>query len=193
MPQTYNRAPAKPRRSLAFVGITSLAAAILLSACQSNTTLSEGIGFRQARFQEISAMESYRGCIDDAMQMDEDARAKGNLGGYIASARLIEKCESNLGPEAAHLAIEERMRAYAIAIVNYTKGGDLSTAQKNLGKFKQSFGEYDLYLPNGASFVDTMALLTGERTVNSSYDLSILNIDQKVEAEFERLQYWQTN
>ena len=138
-------------------------------------------------------MESYRGCVDDAVTLDTDARTKGNPGGYIASARLIEKCEADLGPEAAHVALEERMQAYAMGIVNYAKGGDLAKAQENLGKFQQAFDGYDLYLPNGASFVDTMSLLTGRQVIPNSYELSMLNINTKVGSEFERLKYWKKN
>ena len=125
MTQTNTQSPAKTRRHKAVTGLVGLTAALLISACQTTTSPSEGIGFLEARFQEISAMESYRGCVDDAAQLDADARAKGNPGGYLASARLIEKCEADLGPEAAHVAVEERMRTYALGIVNYTKGGDL--------------------------------------------------------------------
>jgi hypothetical protein len=181
----------KRRRHTAFFGIAG--AMLLVSACQTTSGPAEGIGFREARFQEISAMESYRGCVDDAVKLDTDARTKGNPGGYIASARLIEKCEADLGPEAAHVALEERMQAYAMGIVNYAKGGDLAKAQENLGKFQQAFDGYDLYLPNGASFVDTMSLLTGRQVIPNSYELSMLNINTKVGSEFERLKYWKKN
>ena len=175
------------------VGAVGLTAVLLASACQTTSSPSEGIGFREARFQEISAMENYRSCVDDAVKLDQDARSKGNPGGYIASARLIGKCEADLGPEAAHVAIEERMQAYALGIVNYAKGGDLATAQANLGMFQTAFAGYDLYLPNGASFIDTMTLLTGKRSIPNSYELSMLNINAKTETEFERLKYWKKN
>ena len=194
MTHVKTKRTAVPRRMRTIAGVAALTASLLMSACQTNNTIvAEGIGFREARFQEISAMENYRRCVDDAMQLDADARFKGTPGGYLANARLIEKCEANLGPEAAHVAIEERMRAYALSIVNYTKGGNLAKAQENLSKFQQAFPGYDLYLPNGASFVDTMSILTGKRVSPSSYELSMLNIDPQVEAEFERLKYWQKN
>ena len=180
------------RRSPA-VGLVGLAAMLALSACQTDMGPAEGIGFREARFQEISAMEGYRTCVDDAVKLDTDAREKASPGGYLASARLIEKCEAELGPEAAHVAVEERMRAYALGIVNYAKGGDLARAQENLGRFQQSFPGYDLYLPNGASFIDTMALLTGRRSVPDSYELSMLHIGPDVGAELERLKFWKKN
>ena len=85
------------------------------------------------------------------------------------------------------------MQAYALGIVNYAKGGDLATAQANLGMFQTAFAGYDLYLPNGASFIDTMTLLTGKRSIPNSYELSMLNINAKTETEFERLKYWKKN
>ena len=188
-----NRLGKSDRGRNLLVGAVGLTAVLLSSACQTTSSPSEGIGFREARFQEISAMENYRSCVDDAVKLDQDARSKGNPGGYIASARLIEKCEADLGPEAAHVAIEERMQAYALGIVNYAKGGDLATAQANLGMFQTAFAGYDLYLPNGASFIDTMTLLTGKRSIPNSYELSMLNINAKTETEFERLKYWKKN
>lgn len=193
MTQLSSKTSTKKFGRAPFLGMIGVTAALLLSACQTTPGPAEGIGFREARFQEISAMERYRGCVDDATQLDADARAKGNPGGYIASARLIEKCEADLGPEAAHVAVEERMRAYALGIVNYTKGGDLAKAQENLGRFQQAFVGYDLYLPNGASFVDTMSLMTGRKAIPNSYELSMLNINNKVGSEFSRLKYWKKN
>lgn len=182
-----------PVRRGPVAGLLGLGALLALSACQTAMEPAEGIGFREARFQEISAMEGYRGCVEDAMKLDADARAKNSPGGYIASARLIEKCEAELGPEAAHVAVEERMRAYALGIVNHAKGGDLAKAQENLGRFQQAFPGYDLYMPNGASFIDTMALLTGRRSVPDTYELSMLHIGPDLGSELERLRFWKKN
>jgi hypothetical protein len=38
-----------------------------------------------------------------------------------------------------------------------------------------------------------MSILTGKRAVPSSYELSMLNVDRKVESEIERLKYWKKN
>ena len=181
------------RRFRPLAGLIGLAALVGLSACQTTTGPAEGIGFREARFQEISAMEGYRSCVDDAVKLDADAREKASPAGYLASARLVERCEAELGPEAAHIAVEERMRAYALGIVNYARGGDLARAQENLGRFQQAFPGQDLYLPNGASFIDTMALLTGRRSIPDSYELSMLHVGPDVGSELERLKYWDRN
>ena len=172
-----------------------LALTAFLGACQTLTTGSamEGIGFRQERFQEISAMQTYRACVDDAVKLDAEARAQGNPGGYIASARLIEKCEAELGPEAATVAQEERMRAYALSVLNYLKAGDVQSSRANLETFKRTFAGYDLYLANGASFTDTMELLTGGKSVPSPYEVSLLNVNRDVKAELQRVRFWKHN
>ena len=53
--------------------------ALVLSACNTQTTAmqNEGIGFRQARFAEISAMRDYRQCHEAALTLDRQARAQG--------------------------------------------------------------------------------------------------------------------
>ena len=188
----YRRLRRKAARIAGPVG--ALVGALLLSACvTSSPAPGEGIGFREARFQEISAMQTYRVCVDDAMKVDAEARTKGSPGAYLAAARLFEKCEAELGTEVAGVAQEERMRAYAVGIIDYVKGGDLARAQANLGKFEQAFADYDLYLPNGASFIDTMDLLTGRRPVPNSYDISMLNVSRDLGSELERVRFWKRN
>ena len=89
----------------------SAAAALLLSACaMGGPDLSEVIGFREARFDAISAMREYRNCRDDAMDLDAQARKSGDPGRYIASARILEKCESGLPREASEVGRDERLR-----------------------------------------------------------------------------------
>ena len=172
-----------------------LALAAVLGACQTIPTgrALEGIGFRQERFQEFAAMETYRACVKDAFKLDTEARAQGNPGGYLASARLIEKCEAELGPEAATVAQEERMRAYALSVLDYLKGGDVQSSRANLETFKRTFAGHDLYLANGASFIDTMELLTGGKSVPSPYEVSLLNVNRDVRAELQRVRFWKHN
>ena len=57
----------------------------------------EGIGYRESRFAEISAMSSYRKCRHQALDLDKQARKERTPSRYLASARLIDKCESELG------------------------------------------------------------------------------------------------
>jgi len=166
----------------------------LLAGCVPATTGSgEGIGFRQARFQEISAMRSYRGCVDDAMKVAADARRQGHAAGYERSAKILEKCEADLGPEARSLAQEERMRAYAVSVLNYVKAGNLASARVNLDTFKKSFVGNDLYLENGASFIDTMTVLTSAKDNASPHKMAMMNVSQGLRTEMQRVAFWKRN
>ena len=153
----------------------------------------EGIGFRQARFEEITAMRAYRGCVDDALKVAEDARRQGHAAGYSRSARILEKCEADLGPEATTLAQEERMRAYAVSVLNYVKAGDLASARSNLENFKKAFAGHDLYLPDGSSFVDTMTLITARKDNVRPHRIAMMNVSQDLRTEMQRVSFWTRN
>ncbi len=108
----------------------------VLGACSMNGATSggpdSGIGFREARFSEIAAMREYRGCRDEALALDAQARQTGSAAQYLQSAKLIAKCDAALGPEMAGVAAEERMRAYALGVQNRLKGGDVAGARAGL-------------------------------------------------------------
>lgn len=171
--------------------------ALALSACVTNLGgnggPTEGIGFRDARYVEIEAMRAYRQCRDDALMLDQQARQAGSAARYLASARLLETCESDLGPEVASLAQDERMRAYALSIQNYLKGGDIASARSNLETFKAAFPDYDLYYPDGSSFTETMEILLGLRDRGAVGEFSVANVGEEVKAELRRARYWQRN
>jgi hypothetical protein len=168
---------------------------ISLAGCIPATTggSSEGIGFRQARFEEISSMRQYRDCIDDSYKVAEGANKNRQPASYRTSAKIIEKCESDLGPEANNLAQEERMQAYAVGILNYIKAGDIHKAQANLETFKKAYAGYDLYLPSGASFVDTVTVLTGKSTVLPRQKMAMMNLSQDLRSEMQRARFWKHN
>lgn len=168
---------------------------VLLSACQTVGGMNNkdgGIGYRQTRFEEISAMRDYRQCRDDALLVDTSARKAGDTGKYLASARLLERCESELGPEAAEVAEDERMRAYAIAALNHFKGGDVAQARQTVSTFRQSFPGKDLYLSDGSSFIDSMKLLLQDKTADK-YRLGSGNASRDLKDEIRRVRYWKTH
>lgn len=176
-------------------GVAVAAVLLALSACTTTGTTnpSEGIGFREARFEEISAMQQYRACRDDAVALDEQARSTGNTGRYLASARLLEKCEAELGPEAKSLATEERMRAYALSVQDYLKGGDVAKASETFGKFKQAFPGKDLYYFDGSSFIETMSALLGQKEKSDYGYFAMLNVNETLKGEMRRIEYWKRN
>ena len=163
-----------------------------LAACVTNpmAVREGGIAFREARFAEITAMRTYRACRDEALVMDDQARQGGVPARYLASARLLEQCEAELGPEAANLAPEERMRAYALSIQNYLKGGDIAKAQTNFETFKAAFAGHDLYFADGSSFIETMEVLLGLRERSAIGQFSVLNVDGALKGELRRANYW---
>ena len=171
------------------LGLTSL------SACMPATTGSnEGIGFRQQRFQEIEAMRDYRSCVEDALKIAEQVKTSGQTGGYRTSAQILERCESNLGGGAVQLAQEERMRNYALAITNYVKAGEVRKAREKLEVYRKTFDGYDLYLPNGYSFIDSMTVLTAKHDESFSIEgIPMMNISSTLRAEIQRVRFWKHN
>lgn len=186
-------APQNTRKSLPALRRAALVALALgtLSACASDVSAPlEGIGYRQARFEQIAMMREYRTCRDQGVELDRQARSSGATGTYLASASVLEKCESGLGPDAAGIARDERMRAYALSIQNYFKGGDVEKARDNFGKFQKQYAEYDFYYPDGTSFVTTMQALLGQRERWTFGEFSALNINDGLKSEMRRVLYW---
>lgn len=183
----------KPVNSLPILRRTVFAALAMaaLSACTTDVSGPlEGIGYREARFEQISMMRDYRACRDQGVELDRQARSSGTSGTYLASARVLEKCETGLGPDAAGIAREERMRAYALSVQNFFKGGDVEMARDNFGKFKNRFADYDFYYPDGTSFVTTMEALLGQRERWTFGEFSALNINDGLKSEMRRVLYW---
>ena len=168
---------------------------LMLSACNPQITAmqKEGIGFRQARFAEISAMRDYRHCREAAITLDGQARVDGSSARYLAAARMLEGCEAGVGPEGARLAPDERMRAYALSVQNYFKGGNIAKARANLETFKQRYPGTDFYYADGASFVGTMEILLGLRDRMAVGEFSTANVSGELKAELRRVRYWTRN
>lgn len=176
-------------------GVLALAGALAASACTltAEGTPAEGIGFREARFAEISAIRDWRACRDEALDLDRQARKEAAPARYLASAKLLEKCEADLGGEAAKVALDERMRAYALSVQNNLKGGDVPRARENLARFRQAFPDSDLYYADGSSFIDTMEILLGLKDRSALAQFAVLNVGDELKAELRRAHYWKRN
>jgi hypothetical protein len=186
MTQTSRRVP---RLVLSILATGSVLA---LTACIT-TGSSEGIGYREARFNEISAIRGWQSCRDEALELDRKAREEGSSAQYLASAKLIEKCEADAGPEVGKVPADERMRAYALSSQNYLKGGDVPKARETLERLRGAYPGADLYYANGTSFIDTMELLTGVEDRTNQGDLTLSNVDGDLRSELRRTQYWKRN
>lgn len=177
-----------PYRLAALCGVS-----LTLSACMLNTAppdFAGGIDYREARYQEISALRDYRGCRDQALNLDQEARAQKESAKYLASARMLESCEAQLGSAAQGLAQTERMQAYALSIQNHLKGGDVAAARRNLEKFSQTFEGQDLFFADGSSFIQTMEVLLGLKSPSALGRYSDTNVNKDLKAELRRVHYW---
>lgn len=174
-----------------------IAALLTATACtttgQNGSSDGTSASYRQDRYQEIAALEEFRKCRDRALKLDRRARANGNRGRFLASAELLESCETELGPKAAKSAKAERMRAWALSIQNYIKGGNSAAAAERLQAFRDTFPDRDLYLANGASFTATMSALLGQTSDSELGRLSTLNTTAAVKDELRRMRHWRHN
>lgn len=175
--------------------IMAASALAVLAACGMKQSLPDfdGITFREDRYQDITAMRTFQSCRDEAVGMDEQARSSGDPARYLASARLLERCESDLGADASTVSADERMRAYGLTVQNYIKGGDAGSARRNLERFKQTFPDKDLYYPDGSSFRETMEVLLGHRDPKDFGQYATINVSSALKDEMRRLEYWKHN
>jgi TolA-binding protein len=169
------------------------AAVALLGGCNSFPTQSdstEGIGYRDARYEAMSAVRDYRSCRGEALTLDKQARQSGSAGQYHQSATLLEKCEAQLGPGLVEISTDERMHAYALSIQNYLKAGDVEKARQSFRKFNAQFPEQDLYFADGTSYKETFRALLGPVSASEYGRYSLLNANPALKAEMRRVNHW---
>ncbi len=164
----------------------------VLSGCVTaqQSPTDEGIGYRQARFQQVQQIRAYRECRDHGVEVDRRARTAARAGGYLASARILEGCETDLGSGAATLAVEERMRAFGLAVQNRLKGGDVQGARAALDRFREGFTGRDLYFEDGTSFLDTMEALLAAGGDGGRAPPSTANLPTALKDELRRVAEW---
>ena len=174
----------------------ALAAALAaLSACTATPQLPDldGISFRESRYEAVTAARDFEACRDEALELDAQARANGDAARYLASARLLERCQAKLGPNADTVKTDVRMRVAALAVQNYIKGGDAAAALGSLDRFKRAFPDRDLYYADGSSFRETMEVLLGQRDPTDFGLYATLNVSAPLKAEMRRVLYWKHN
>lgn len=172
------------------IGLATIAALTLAACANNGASIGEGIGFREARFEQITLMREYRKCRDQGFELDRKARNSGSTGTYLASAQVLEKCEASIGTNGAGIARNERMRAIALSVQNYFKSGDVEKSRDNFDKFKRKFPDHDLYYPDGSSFIVTMDTLLGRKQRWTFGEFSALNVNSTLKGEMRRMLYW---
>jgi len=177
-----------------FKAATLGASLLALAACNMNQTtnpLAEA-SFREARFEEMQKLQSFRTCRDQALQMDSDARARGSAAAFLTSARVLDKCNADLGTAAKSVAANERMRLHALSVVNFFKGGDVEMARRQFDGFKSAWPEHDLYFSGGTSFVATAEALLGRTEPQTFGQFLALNVTDEVKSEMRRINHWKS-
>jgi hypothetical protein len=80
------------------------------------------------------------------------------------------------------------MRLNALAVVNFVKSGDLSSAQSAFDGFKVRFVQQDLVFADYTSFVDTATALLQPNL--SARQVAMLNINPTLKSELARKRQW---
>jgi len=167
-------------------------ALLTLAACNMNQTANPlpDTGFREARFEQMQKLQAFRGCRDEALQLDTQARSRGSAPAFLTSAQVLDKCVSDLGPAAKSVPADERMRLQAMSVVNYFRGGDVEMARRQFERFKANRPEHDLYFAGGTSFIATAEALLGRTEEQTFGQFMALNVTDEVKSEMRRLNHW---
>ena len=172
---------------------TLLGGALLgLAACNMNQAANPlpDTGFREARFEQMQRLQAFRGCRDEALQLDTQARSHGSAPAFLTSARVLDKCVADLGPAAKSVPADERMRLQAMSVVNYFRGGDVESARRRFDSFKAAWPEHDLYFAGGTSFIAIAETLLGRTEEKTFGRFLALNVTDEVKSEMRRLNHW---
>ena len=165
---------------------------LILSACNLNQASNPlpDPSFREARFQQMQKLQTFRDCRDHALQLDKQAGSHGSAARFLTSATVTQKCVTDLGPAANIISADERMRLQALSVINYFRGGNVEMARRHFQKFKTNWPEHDLYLSEGTSFMATAEALLGGTEDKTFGQFMALNVADEVKAEMRRLAHW---
>ena len=174
-----------PLIALGALGLAACQQTVLTSSAPTTSVLD--------RANEMQNVLNFDSCLSNGLEQDAQAAASDEMGRYLASARTLSSCDSKLRDSASLVAIEQRMKAKALAVQNFIKGGDIQLARLALTDFEAGFDGADLIYADGSSFTDTMHALLYRFDDPVSYKLASLNARRKVKDEVRRAWYWQVN
>jgi hypothetical protein len=148
--------------------------------------------FREARSQQMQGIQAFDACRNEALLLDSQARGRASAGAFLASARVLERCEADLGVAASTVSQVERMRLHALAVVNFFKGGDVEQARRTFEAFKTTHKGSDLYFGDGTSFIETTEVLLGRDSPMSFGRFAALNVGEDLKRELRRMSHWKS-
>ena len=183
----------KHRKSKLKFVFAVLAVPAALSACQPITMSSSAaaVDYRYERFVDIQAKANYDACRKTAFALDKAAGADASR--FLASANKFESCELMLGDAGSIIDPEMRLKAIAMGVQNFIKGGDLAKARIMLEQFEQVADGTDLLYSDSTSFFASMHVLLNAPHNKNTLQLASQNARSEIKDEIRRAWYWQTN
>jgi hypothetical protein len=175
------------------VVFATLAIPVTVSACQPTTISGSAaaVEYRYERFADIQVKANYDECRKVAFAIDKDAGADASR--FLASAEKFESCELMLGDASTIIDRDMRLKAIAMGVQNYIKGGDLAKARTMLEHFEQVADGADLLYPDSTSFLASMHVLLNAPRNKNALQLASQNAKGEIKDEIRRAWYWQTN
>ena len=164
-----------------------------MSACQP-LTLSESsaaVDYRYERFATMQIKANYDDCRKTAFAIDKEAGADASR--FLANAEKFENCEMILGDSGKLIDQEMRLKALAMGVQNYIKGGNLAKARTMFEQFEHVAKGADLLYPDSTSFVANMRVLLNAGGDKNALRLASQNAKTELKDEIRRSWYWQTN
>ncbi|MBT1449409.1 hypothetical protein KJ365_00820 [Glaciecola sp. XM2] len=127
-------------------------------------------------------------CLSQVTERENAIRDSHSPAQFIALANQSMRCLQGVRFYPNHPDNQQGMQLHALAVVNYVKGGDVETAQKQLDAFKVRFVQQDLVFDDYTSFIDTATALLDPNL--SARQLAMLNINPNLKSELSRVRQW---
>ena len=183
----------KHKKSKLKFALAVLAVPVALSACQPITMSGSAaaVDYRYERFADMQVKANYDACRKTAFALDKDAGADASR--FLASAEKFESCELMLGDAGSIIDRDMRLKAIAMGVQNYIKGGDIAKARTMLEQFEQVANGADLLYPDSTSFFASMYVLLNAPRNKNALQLASQNAKGEIKDEIRRAWYWQTN
>ena len=128
-------------------------------------------------------------CREQAFAMDASARQQQSAAQYQTAADLFKHCVETFSPYHQVMAAEDMLVLQAMSVLDFLKAGSVEAARNELKMMRVAFPHHDLYLADGSSFIDSMALLL-ETSSEPDQRQQLLNTNRTLAMEFKRREYW---
>lgn len=191
--QVMNTKPLLSKNITAAKLTLSLLFAFTLTACSTTEQGQVQSAPVNKNMAEKTTMEANSRCQNHAKNIALHAETVGSTAQYLASAKAMNNCIStalqNRGYNSSQTQQDIIMKMMAVATLNFIKAGDVSTATREVERFKRIYPNQDLYFEDYTSFLDTATALLSTDDLSAA-QMSSLNISRALRDEIERKNYW---